>query len=110
MLMANDGNMSMTWRKWANGYSAGNIPDAAADFLASATGWGLQKQTSVDRAATRLRGEAQLVLALDVGNGMWRLSESHAIARILTVAADHLGHVQISALTKACIELYIPLA
>jgi hypothetical protein len=26
------------WRKWVNRYSAGNIPEAAADFLASATG------------------------------------------------------------------------
>jgi hypothetical protein len=45
------------WRKWVNRYSAGDIPETAADFLASATGWALQKQTWVDRDATRLRGE-----------------------------------------------------
>jgi N-acyl-L-homoserine lactone synthetase len=32
------------WRKWVNRYAAGNIPDVAADFLASATGWALHKQ------------------------------------------------------------------
>jgi hypothetical protein len=43
------------WRKWVNRYSDGNIPDAAAYFLASAIGWALHKETGVDRDATRLQ-------------------------------------------------------
>jgi hypothetical protein len=82
------------YRKWVNRYSAGNIPDAAADFLASATGWDLHKHTGVDRDATRLRGEAPKVRLLAVGSVLTRLAYFHAIARITTMAADHWGHVQ----------------
>jgi hypothetical protein len=92
------------WRKWINRYSAGNIPDVAAEFLASATGWALHKQTNVDRDATRLRGKAAKVRMLVVGIVMSRLAHCHAIARIANVAADHLGHILISVFTKAGIE------
>jgi hypothetical protein len=92
------------WRKWANRYSAGNIPDVAADFLASATGWALHKRTCVDRDATRLRCEASKVRPLAAPNVLSRLAHYHAIARILTVAADHLGPVERSVFTKAGIE------
>jgi hypothetical protein len=92
------------WREWVKRYSAGNIPEAAADFLASATGWALHKQTGVDRDATRLRGEAPKVRPLTAGIVLSRLAHCHAIARIATVAADHLGNVQRSVFTKAGIE------
>jgi hypothetical protein len=96
-----------------NRYSAGNIPEAAADFLVSATGWALHKQTWVDRDATRLRGEAPKVRPLAASNVMSRLAHCHAIARIAIVAAGHLGYVQRTAFTKAGIELssvpFIPL-
>jgi hypothetical protein len=92
------------WRKWVNRYSAGNIPEAAADFLASATGWALHKQTGVDRDATRLRGEAPKVRPLAAGSVLSRLAHCHAIARIAIVAANHLDYVQRSVFTKAGIE------
>jgi hypothetical protein len=92
------------WRKWANHYSAGNIPEAAGDFLASATGWALHKQTWDDRDATRLRGEARKVRPLAVGSVLSRLAHCHAIARIVTFVADHLRHVQRSVFTKAGVE------
>jgi hypothetical protein len=47
------------WRKWVNRYSAGSIPDAAADFPASATGWALHKQKCV--AVTPLAFGARLL-------------------------------------------------
>jgi hypothetical protein len=92
------------WRKWINRYSAGNIPEVAADFLASATGWALHKQTGVDRDATRLRDEAPKVRPLAVGSVMSRLAHCHAIARIANVATDHMGHAPRSVFTKAGIE------
>jgi hypothetical protein len=92
------------WRKWDNRYSARDIPEAAADFLASVIGWELHKQTWVDRDATRLRGEAPNVMPLAACNVMSRLAHCHAIAQIATVAADHMGLVQRSVFTKACIE------
>ena len=92
------------WRKWVNRYSAGNIPEAAAEFLVSANGWALHKQTRVDRDATRHRGEACKVCPLAAGSVLSRLAHCHAIARIATVAADHLGHVHRSVFTKAGIE------
>jgi hypothetical protein len=52
----------------------------------------------------RLRGKAPKVRPLAAGNVLSRLAHCHAIARIATIAADHLGHVQRSILTKACIE------
>jgi hypothetical protein len=58
----------------------------------------------VDRDATRLRGEAPKVRPLAAGSDMSRLSHCHAIARIATVAADHMDHVQRSIFTKAGIE------
>ena len=67
------------WRKWVNRYSAGNIPDVAADFLASATGWDLHKHTGVDRDATRLRGEAPKVRPIVDGSVQSRLAHCHAI-------------------------------
>jgi hypothetical protein len=82
------------WLKWVNRYSAGNIPEAAADFLASATGWALHKQTWVDRDATRLRGEAPKVRPLADGSVMSWLAHYYANAPMVTVAADHLGHIQ----------------
>jgi hypothetical protein len=82
------------WRKWFNRYSAGNIPEAAADILASATGWTIHTQTWVDCDATRIRGEAPKVRPLATGSVLSRLAHCHAIARIAIVAADHLGHVQ----------------
>jgi hypothetical protein len=85
----------------------GNIPDVAADFLASATGWDLHKQTGVDRDATRLMGEANKVRLFAAGNVLSRLAECHAIARIGIVAADRLGHLQRPVLTKASIERVI---
>jgi hypothetical protein len=91
------------WRKWADCYSAG-IPEVAADSLATATGWALHKQTGVDRDATRLRGEAPKVWPLVASSVLSRLGHCHAIARIATVAADHLGLVQRSVFTKAGIE------
>jgi hypothetical protein len=96
------------WRKWASRYSAGKIPEVTADFLATATGWAPHKQTWVDRDATRLRGEAPKVRPLVDGNVMSRVDHYHAIARIAIVAADHMGHVQKSAFTKASIERAIP--
>jgi hypothetical protein len=92
------------WRKWVNRYSAGNIPEAAADFLASTTGWALQKQTGVDLDATRLRDEAPKVRPLTAGSVLSRLAHCHAIARITIVAPDHVGHVQRSVFTKDGIE------
>jgi hypothetical protein len=92
------------WRKWDYRYSAGNIPEAAADFLSSVTGWALHKHRSVDRVATRLRGKALEVRLLDTGSVLSRLAHCHAIARIAIVAADHLGHVQRSVFTKVGIE------
>jgi hypothetical protein len=80
-----------SWRKWVNRYLAGNIPEAAADFLASATGWALHKQTGVDRDATRLRGEAPKLRPLGAGSVLSRLAHCHAIARIASVAADHMA-------------------
>jgi hypothetical protein len=88
------------WRKWVNRYSAENIPDVAADLLASATGWAPHKQSGFDRDATRLRGEAPKVRPLASGSVLSRLAQCHAIARIATVAADHLGHVERSVFTK----------
>jgi hypothetical protein len=38
------------------------------------------------------------------GSVLWELAYCHAIARIATVAADHLGHVPRSVFTKASIE------
>jgi hypothetical protein len=77
------------WRKWVYRYSAENIPDDAADFLASATGWALhQKQTRVDRDATCLWGHAPKVWPLDVGSVLSGLAHCHA-----NVAGDHVGHV-----------------
>jgi hypothetical protein len=87
--------------------SAGNIPEAAADFLASAIGWALHKQTWVDRDATRLRGEAPNARPLVAGSVLSRLAHCHAIARIGTIAADHLSHVQRSFFTRAGIERVI---
>jgi hypothetical protein len=72
----------------------GNIPEVVDDFLASATGWALHKQTWVDRDATRLWGEAPRVRPLANGNVLLRLANCHAMARIAPVAADHLVHVQ----------------
>jgi hypothetical protein len=74
------------------------------EIFASATGWALHKQTGVDRVATRLRGEAHKVRPLAAGSVLSRLAHCHAIARIATVAADHLGPVQRSVFTKAGIE------
>jgi hypothetical protein len=105
--MACDGNMFLNvpaWRKWVNRYSAGNIPEAAADFLANATGWALHKQTRVDHDATRLRGEAPKVRPFATGSVLSRLAHCHAIARIAIVAADHMGHVQRSVFTKGGTE------
>jgi DNA-binding transcriptional LysR family regulator len=76
------------WRKWVNRYSAGNILEAAANFLASATGWALHKQTWVDHDATRLQGGDLKVRPLAVGNVMSRLADYHAIARTTIVADD----------------------
>jgi hypothetical protein len=81
-----------------------NIPDATADFLASAPGWALHKQTSVDRDATRLRGEAPRVRPLAASIVLSRLAHCHDIPRIATVAADHMGHVHRSVFTKAHIK------
>jgi hypothetical protein len=91
-----------------NRYSAGNLPDATADFLASATGWALHKELGVDRDATRLRNEAPKVWPLVARSSVLsRLAYCHAIARIATFAADHLGDVQRSVFTKAGIERVI---
>jgi hypothetical protein len=92
------------WRKSVNRYLAGNIPEAAVEFLASATGWALHKQIGVDRDATHLRGEAPKVRPLAAGIVLSRLANCHAIARIATFAADHGGHVQRLVFTKAGIE------
>jgi hypothetical protein len=92
------------WRKWVNRFLAGNIPEVAADFMASATGWALHKQKGVDCDATRLRGEAPKVRPFAARSDMSRLGHCHAIARIAIVTADHLSHVQRSAYTKARIE------
>jgi hypothetical protein len=58
------------WRKWVNRYSAIILPDVAADFLASATGWPFHKQSIMDRDATHLRGEAPKVRPLVIGSVM----------------------------------------
>jgi hypothetical protein len=92
------------WRKWVNVYSAGNILDVAAYFLASAAGWALHKRTGVDSDATRLRGEPPKVRPLVDGRIMSRLAQCHAIARIAIVAADHIGPVQRYVVTKIGIE------
>jgi hypothetical protein len=94
----------LAWRKWVNRCSAGNIPEAAADLLASATVWALHKQTWVDRDATRLWGEAPKFVPHAIVSVVSRLAHCHAIARIATTAADHLGYVQRSVFTKAGIE------
>jgi hypothetical protein len=49
----------------------------------------------------RLLSFSRLLLA---SNFLSRLAHFHAIARIVTVAADHWGHVQISVFTKVGIE------
>jgi hypothetical protein len=72
--------------------------------LASATGWALHKHTRVDSDATRLRGEAPKARPLAAGNVLSWLAHYHAIARIATFAADHMGHVQRSVFTKVGIE------
>jgi hypothetical protein len=87
-----------------NLYSAGNFLNAPADFLASATGWALNKESGVDRNATRLRGEDPKVWPLAARSVSSRLAHCHANARIATIAADHLGHVQRSVFTKVGIE------
>jgi hypothetical protein len=93
------------WRKCDNRYSARNIPDVAVDFLASATGWALHKQSGVGRDATRLRGdEAPTVPPLAVGIVMSRLAHYYAIARIAAFAADHVGPIQRFVFTKVGIE------
>jgi hypothetical protein len=82
------------WRKLANRYSVGNIPDAPADFLASAVGWALHNEKGVDNDATHLRGEPPKVRPLVAGSVMSRLVHCHAIARIVVAVAYHLGPVQ----------------
>jgi hypothetical protein len=96
------------WRKLVNRYSAGNIPEAAAAFVATATWWALHKQTRVDRDATRLGGEAHEVPPLAAGSVMSRLVHCYAIVRIETFAADHMGnkslYIQRSVFTEAGIK------
>jgi hypothetical protein len=95
-------------RKLANRYSTGNLPDAAADFLASATGWALHKESGVDRDANRFRSEALKVRLLAAGSVFSRFAQCHAITRMATIAADQMGHVQRSVFTKARIKRAIP--
>jgi hypothetical protein len=45
------------WRAWVNRYLAGDLPDGAVEFRASATGWALHKQAGVEIDITRLRGD-----------------------------------------------------
>jgi hypothetical protein len=91
-------------RKWIHRYSAGNVPDVAAYFLTSATGWALHKHTRVDRDAIRLRGEAPKVRPLVIGIVMSRFTHCHAIAWIAIVTADHVGHLQRLVFIKVGIE------
>jgi hypothetical protein len=65
---------------------------------------GFSQANRVDRDATRLRGEAPKVRLLAAGSVLSRLAHCHAIARLASVAADHMGHEQRSVFTKDDIE------
>jgi hypothetical protein len=83
MLRAGDGNMSVTgmFRHGVSGLAATRrkYSRCYANFHASATGWVLHKQTSVDRDATRNWGEAPKNRPLAAGNVLSRLAHYHAI-------------------------------
>jgi hypothetical protein len=80
------------------------VHSLAEDFLASSTRWALHKETLVDRDATRLQGESPKVQPLVVDIVMSRLARCDDIARIGTVATDHMGPVQRYVFTKDGIE------
>jgi hypothetical protein len=85
---------------------AGDLPNVAADFRTSATGWAFHKQAGVDKDITRLRGKppSSPVRPVAVISDLSWLARCHAIARVADTAATHLGPIHPSIFTKAGIE------
>jgi hypothetical protein len=92
------------WCAWVNCYSAGDLPDVAANFLASATAWALHEQARVDMDIIRLRGDPPKVYSLATDKVLSRVAHCHAIARVADAHAAHLGHVHRCVFIEAIIE------